>query len=711
MGKLLTALGNPPVCTSFAFKKYLEKCLAYWETAAAATRTTVYYFSQSGDDTTGNGSLATPWRTLAKAQATHDAWTQSSNGLELRFKRGDVWRGETGLTITKNYVTLSDYGDGTLRKPLFTKFQAVYDHVWGTSISRSDAHTNVYSRAEAGSVVWLREENDTEAKNIYAKVASIAACNALPGSWCVIASVLYIRPRHGVSPSDVQWGGTGFEVVLSNTDGGIQLSGTNTIVKRIRVDGYSAGHNGTPYPMIATAGDGVFYECEAYYGGYHEIGAVSNATDYAFIRCRAGMDTTASSGTVYVTYSTSGSHEGFFYDCVTVAGTLKASPRTAGSSGYGAGIYGHCGSGTAGLVIAWKCRNDVGRFQIGTANHFDNLPTVTALTDARGFVVEDLYDTYDQETLYGEDSQAWAIKCFAGNMVRLNSVIKINATETTNFEGDLALSSTWGTSGLGINCRVEFGSFCRLTYRSQRVYAVQSNAELSGKFAFCDFVWTTLTRQPCMMLYLVDVFPADVSRVANVEAKNCIFRVGGVDGSTFAPGLNNDATKMVANAYIGKTHGTTGYNGYSNDLYKITPDASSVASLVTSYPQTILGHTVLFDRFWKKRKVAKPTIGSVEYLPRENGLSESEMLVIAAAFGSRSFVANGDTVDFSSVDITLIDDADLTNIYYGGLLSGAWKVNRYNRTTYVKTSATISNNGGVANLAAAWTARTSLTYE
>ena len=63
------------------------------------------------------------------------------------------------------------------------------------------------------------------------------------------------------------------------------------------------------------------------------------------------------------------------------------------------------------------------------------------------------------------------------------------------------------------------------------------------------------------------------------------------------------------------------------------------------------------------------------------------------------------------LDITKIDVADASYYYYGGVDSVAdWKINRYDKTTYVKTSADENNNGGYTDLATAWTDRTTLTY-
>ena len=61
--------------------------------------------------------------------------------------------------------------------------------------------------------------------------------------------------------------------------------------------------------------------------------------------------------------------------------------------------------------------------------------------------------------------------------------------------------------------------------------------------------------------------------------------------------------------------------------------------------------------------------------------------------------------------ISEFDDTDGTYYFYGGVdLAVDWKINRYHKTTFVKTSADEGNNGGYASLAAAWPDRLTLTY-
>jgi len=73
--------------------------------------------------------------------------------------------------------------------------------------------------------------------------------------------------------------------------------------------------------------------------------------------------------------------------------------------------------------------------------------------------------------------------------------------------------------------------------------------------------------------------------------------------------------------------------------------------------------------------------------------------------------AGGDTgTEF--LTITETDLVDATYYFYGGTDSnGDWKINRYTKSSLTtKVSATESNNGSFASLAAAWIDRTTLTY-
>lgn len=59
-------------------------------TGAAMAESYGWYFSQSGNDATGDGSTDNPWKTLSKAKTQINA-ADSSDTVNLYFKRGDTW--------------------------------------------------------------------------------------------------------------------------------------------------------------------------------------------------------------------------------------------------------------------------------------------------------------------------------------------------------------------------------------------------------------------------------------------------------------------------------------------------------------------------------------------------------------------------------------------------------------------------------------------
>ena len=61
--------GTVPVCTSMLFRPAAIGLVNYRLAECPITRGTTYYFSQSGNDSTGNGTSGNPWKTIAKANS------------------------------------------------------------------------------------------------------------------------------------------------------------------------------------------------------------------------------------------------------------------------------------------------------------------------------------------------------------------------------------------------------------------------------------------------------------------------------------------------------------------------------------------------------------------------------------------------------------------------------------------------------------------
>lgn len=100
------------------------------------------YFSQAGDDTTGNGTQLLPYKTRAKATSVSVA------GDTLLFNKGDTWTSaDAPLTISsKNGVTVGAYGTGA--NPVF-QGSVTFDN-----IDVADAQTctisDIYFQCDSG---------------------------------------------------------------------------------------------------------------------------------------------------------------------------------------------------------------------------------------------------------------------------------------------------------------------------------------------------------------------------------------------------------------------------------------------------------------------------------------------------------------------------------------------------------------------------------
>ena len=86
-----------------------------------------WYFSQSGSDTGGDGSMGDPWKTLSKAKTKIDS-VAINDIVNLYFKRGDTWSANTaavsketcpGINVgsTDPIVNIDAYVSGN--KPIF----------------------------------------------------------------------------------------------------------------------------------------------------------------------------------------------------------------------------------------------------------------------------------------------------------------------------------------------------------------------------------------------------------------------------------------------------------------------------------------------------------------------------------------------------------------------------------------------------------------
>lgn len=173
---------------------------------------TRYVHTVTGNDTTGNGTEGSPWATLAKAH------TSSSDGDTIRFlDTGIVYRNSLNANAVM-YKALNLIAD-----PAATFVAG--DNLTYTATS---GQPGVYqaTRSNVQRVVdLLIDPNGFR----YTEVGSIAACQALPGSWFSDGTTLYVRTIDGTAPvstriiallsvSLFEWG-----IVSRTSDGGLYM--------------------------------------------------------------------------------------------------------------------------------------------------------------------------------------------------------------------------------------------------------------------------------------------------------------------------------------------------------------------------------------------------------------------------------------------------------------------------------------------------------
>ena len=90
-------------------KNLLVIIFAFFSITASATN---YYVSSAGNDANNGTSTSTPWKTIAKVNAT-----SFSPGDQILFNRGDTWSENLRLSSSGtagNPITFSSYGTGNL---------------------------------------------------------------------------------------------------------------------------------------------------------------------------------------------------------------------------------------------------------------------------------------------------------------------------------------------------------------------------------------------------------------------------------------------------------------------------------------------------------------------------------------------------------------------------------------------------------------------
>lgn len=266
----------PNLATDYgSWLAWKNRRVAQFEVKCPINRSTQYYFSQSGDDTTGDGSQGNPWKTKTKANSVISALTGAAAFL---FNRGDTWEDTTPLVVNKDNVTIAAYGTGD--KPLFNAFTSkiplgsVWTLVSGNIYKISVANVTIGAVRPTGDRLYASYGN------VWAQASNATGAGfsgTLTDPWWfndTTADELYIN-LGGDNPTDYD-----IEYLVENTSSGIFIENVDgTRIDNMRIDGFSFKANGSNhnagYNIMSTVKDGkVAYitNNDCYFGSAHIIG-------------------------------------------------------------------------------------------------------------------------------------------------------------------------------------------------------------------------------------------------------------------------------------------------------------------------------------------------------------------------------------------------------------------------------------------------------
>jgi hypothetical protein len=392
-GSYCAAQPNPPVVTSPEWFTWYADLLSQRLGECPRDRSQSYYFSQAGDDLSGDGSIVNPWKTLNKArQVLSEA--PVSGDVALFFRRGDTWRDTVGLDVPKPHITIGDYGTG--EKPLFTTFHSVGDPgLWAPT----PGFTNVYQRPSSPRVMWAKQDGDLDRP--WSRQRTISGVSKTEGSWCWLKGVLYIHPRHaGAAATDPRVDGNSYETAEETFSPGVRVHRDGCRIENIRAQGWGITvQPGTQIhgieSQVQNSDRAVIIGCESHYGLTHVMTHWSGTGGIAtFVECKAGLTTYSAGGgeTIFNTFSHWGGCETVFDHCEATHGTLPSDDFPAGLR-KGASMYGHTGLPTArlGLTIAYACSTRDTPHGSAGAIGFSDVQPAQALAGVRCFIVGEHY--------------------------------------------------------------------------------------------------------------------------------------------------------------------------------------------------------------------------------------------------------------------------------------------------------------------------------
>ncbi|MDX2148769.1 MAG: GC-type dockerin domain-anchored protein [Planctomycetota bacterium] len=407
LGFALTPLSAwaSPSPLSASWRPWFEALIAERLAACPRERTTTFHFSQSGSDTTGDGTIERPFRSLAQARELASVYVDGD--VAFLFKRGDVWRETIGIWTRAPNVTIADYGDATLPKPVFTPFQQVGLEGWQPTLE----NPFIWWRRETELVTWVRVSDDLNAP--MSRENTLESLIRTENSWQLdrVRGRLYVHLPHvrGVREETTEQEARlrarsileRVEIVRP-TGAGIIASGDGSRLENLVAIGWGMQQNvpSQEHGIEARCVDNdrvVVIGCESYYGSSHalvHLAAGARGGVATFVDCKAGLTMyNVANETIFNSFSLFGDQDVIFYGCEAVAGTLPSVEWNWRQSSVfgrrGKGFFAHTGGDDAPprRVMFVDSRFGTGPFACSTPSHIEDLPRVDRIEDARGLIV------------------------------------------------------------------------------------------------------------------------------------------------------------------------------------------------------------------------------------------------------------------------------------------------------------------------------------
>ena len=640
MASILDVMGTPPPANTLAWKQWYFDGLAALLATTPVEYSTKIYFSQSGDDTTGDGSINAPYKSLSKM-------SQQAVGLgpnvSILLKRGDVWS-EGDTWIASGYgsassaidlddsvgVTIGAYGTGAL--PQITAFVEIQDTF--TLAASGESYFLAWNEAVYGPVGWVKNllyansnlpmHTDHDADQATLETLDF---DDVPqgGFWYDTTNdLLYVRMLNAFGSALVD--PTGFiSVCPLNTVKCIDSDDSHLCrIDSLDIQGFGCFSNGQNYGVMLQSGEdeyNVISNCEVGYSGKHCIGMLSN-TGFGYstdintgIVCVNCIGYGALEGSPGIAFASQGGHSVIYHNC-SCPWDVFPEAVTMNHTDFGVptirkrGWYGHTTTGSFALAVAYGCSSPSGNvYAPFEAVGFANAPTAATLPDARVFVANCTGESYALRYSVG------CISPIANYQVMMNNHFIFNTIGAPNNNTSaLCQANAVDAFGWMFNCTIEHNTTGELgtPAATTRIAFLNTNVATKLRLLHNHFKSVVDAALTCDTTLFKDAGAAATEQYKNIVSFE-------TNGDAW-PGMDANAT-TVGNALLDSMD-YSGDNIYDtiadSDLIELTsvpvigatPDVYDQLGrgTVSSSPSINLE----YDRYWNPRLGDDSAVGPVE---------------------------------------------------------------------------------------------------